>query len=126
MNLAQDATVQSANAPITWKTTVMKKVTVKGTIIESIDVSTLLDVFDDAVMSSLDDNRRIRSTATSAPPTPMLMADIIVIVLLAAELDVAMLDSRSTAMMGKALTLAIQIPQSSINRFCPGYLPSQT
>ena len=81
-----------------------------GSIIESRDTRIFLDVFDDAVMSSLDDNRRIRSTATSAPPTPMLIADIMVIVLLAAELDVAMLDSRSTAMMGKALTLAIQIP----------------
>jgi len=117
---------REASTPATWNAVAKTNVTNNGSIIESRDVRIFFDVFDDAVMNSLDDNRSIRSTATSTPPTPILIADIMVIALLAAALDVAMLDSRSTAIMGKALTLTSLMPWCSIYGFPQGYHPSQT
>ena len=51
---------------------------------ESNEVMIFFDLFDEAVISSLEDNRRIRRMATNAPPIPMLMAVVMVTALVAA------------------------------------------
>jgi hypothetical protein len=62
----------------------MKNVNANGTISEFIEVSIFLDVFEEAVISSLDDNKIINNTATNAPPIPMLIAVVIATALVAA------------------------------------------
>jgi hypothetical protein len=68
----------------------MKNVNANGTISEFIEVSIFLDVFEEAVISSLDDNKMINNTATNAPPIPMLIADVIATALVAAAVVVVM------------------------------------
>jgi hypothetical protein len=66
----------------------MKNVIASGTIKEFIAVRILLDFFEEAVISSLDDNKRINNTATNAPPTPRLIAVVSVTALVAAAVVV--------------------------------------
>ncbi len=55
-----------------------------GTIKESSEVMIFFDLFEEVVINSLEDNRRIRRTATNAPPSPMLILPVMVTALVAA------------------------------------------
>ncbi len=76
---------------MTWNTTVRANTTNNGMIRESSDVIIFCDLLEDAVMSSLEDNRRIKRMATNAPPIPMLMAVVIVTALAAAAVVVVVM-----------------------------------
>jgi len=68
----------------TWNTMVMEKTRSSGTMAESKVASTFFEFLDDAEMSSRDESRAIRSMAINAPPTPIPIADVIEMALLAA------------------------------------------
>ena len=68
----------------TWNTMVMENTTSSGTMAESKVANTFFELLLDADMSSREDSNMIRSMAIKAPPTPMPIAEVMDMALLAA------------------------------------------
>ena len=67
-----------------WNTMVRENTTSSGTMAESKVARTFFEFLLDADMSSRDDSNMIRSMAIKAPPTPIPIAEVIDMALLAA------------------------------------------
>jgi amino acid permease len=82
-----------------WNATERTNTTNNGMIKEFIDVMIFFDLFEDAVMNSLEDNIRIRRMATNTPPIPILIAVVMVTALVAAAVAVALVAAAEAAVV---------------------------
>lgn len=86
---------------MTLKATVRANTTIKGTITESSDERIFLDVFEEAVISSLDERSMMRRMAIRAPPIPTLRAVV---------MDIAL----ETAVVLEAVLVTVTIVESML------------